>query len=70
MEENEGLSLLKKGRRGLIRMVFSRCGLMVLLMLLQVLLLAAVYFWFSGLLPHYMGIMSVFVVIMVLYLLN
>ena len=41
--EHVGLRLLKKGRRGLLRALFSRAGLITLLMLLQVALLVVGY---------------------------
>ena len=68
--ENTGLRLLKKGQKGIIRVVFSRTGIMVLLLLLQVAALFSVFFWFEDFLPHFYGATALFIVAMVLYLLN
>lgn len=64
------ISLLKKGKRGFFRVVFSRTGLMFVLLLVQVFCLFALYNWLESFIPHILGINAVFVVIMVLYLLN
>lgn len=69
-QENTGVKLLKKGRRGLSRMVFSRAGLLLLLLLIQVGLLVGVLRFYSELFPHYYAASMIFGVAMVLYLLN
>ena len=53
--EDGGLRLLKKGQKGIVHAIFSRFGLVLLLMLLQVGVLWSVFRWFGGLLPHYFG---------------
>lgn len=68
--DHNGLSLLKKGRRGLVHIVFSRLGLILLLLFLQVRLLFAVFQWFENFLPHILGGTILFTAGMVLYLLN
>ena len=68
--ENVGLSLLKKGQKGLVRAIFSRFGIVVTLLLLQVGVLFAAFYWFGSFLPHVAGGTVVFIVFMVLYLLN
>ena len=50
--ESKGLSLLKKGQKGIVHMVFSRLGLIVLLLAIQVLLLFSIFQWFEEFLPH------------------
>ena len=65
-----GLSLLKKGRRGAADLLFSRMGLVLLLLLLQIILLLFVFWKFEGYLVHYYSITSVFTAVMVLILLN
>lgn len=68
--ESKGLSLLKKGLKGIVHMVFSRLGLIVLLLAVQVLLLFSVFQWFEDFLPHILGGTALFTAVMVLYLLN
>ena len=65
-----GLRLLKKGKRGMIRVIFGRTGLVLLLFFLQVGLLFSVFRWFVGLVPHLFGGAILFTTIMVVYLLN
>lgn len=47
--EDGGLRLLKKGQKGIVHAIFSRFGLVLLLMLLQVGVLWSVFRWFGGL---------------------
>ena len=68
--QNMGMRLLKQGQNGIIRAVFSRMGLFLLLMLLQVAFLASVYQRFREFRPHIFGGTVLFTVIMVIYLLN
>lgn len=68
--ENSGLRLLKKGKTGLIRCVFSRTGLVLLLLLGQVLAILAGFFWFE---KHYVPIFGshgLVAIIMAVYLIN
>lgn len=67
---NLGIHLLKKGQKGVIHAVFSRMGLFLLLMLLQVGFLVSTYWWFREFRPHLMGFTAVFTIVMVLWLLN
>ena len=69
-EQNKGLSLLKKGQKGLIHAIFSRMGLILLLLAVHVVLLFCAFRWFANFLPHIYGGAVVFTVGMVLYLLN
>ena len=68
--EDGGLRLLKKGQKGIVHAIFSRFGLVLLLMLLQVGVLWGVFRWFGTLLPHYFGGSVVVTSAMVIYLLN
>ena len=68
--EDGGLRLLKKSQKGVIHAIFSRFGLVLLLLLLQVGLLVSIFRWFGNLLPHYFGGSVVVTAAMVLYLLN
>ena len=69
-EENSGLHLLKKHKKTLLRAVFSRAGLIVLMLLLQMALIALAFSRLRGYLPHYVSLMAVFSAAMALYLLN
>ena len=68
--KNKGITLLKKGQKGIIHAIFSRFGLMLLMLLAQVLFLFGLFGWFQRFLPHYFGAAMLFTVIMVVYLLN
>ena len=68
--EDGGLRLLKKGQKGIVHAIFSRFGLVLLLMLLQVGVLWSVFRWFGGLLPHYFGGSVAMSAFMVVYILN
>ena len=67
---NPGMYLLRKSHRGILRLIFSRTFLVVILLLLQVLLQVSFLFWFKTLLPHYYIIVLVYTVMIVLYLIN
>ena len=69
-EESKGLTLLKKGQKGFFHLIFSRLGLIVLLLAFHVFLLFCVFHWFENFLPHIFGGTILFTVVMVLYLLN
>ena len=68
--DSNGLSLLKKGQKGLVHAVFSRLGLIVLLFALQLMVLFSMFRWFEEFLPHILGGTALFTAFMVLYLLN
>ena len=65
-----GLHLLEKGKQGIFRMIFSRSGLILVLLAVQVLFLFSIFHWFEAFLPHIYGGVVIFTVFMVLYLLN
>ncbi len=68
--KNKGLILLKKGQKGIIHAIFSRFGLMLLLLVVQILILFSIFRWFEDFLPHILGGTALFTVVMVVYLLN
>ncbi len=68
--DSNGIALLKKGQKGLVRAVFSRLGLFVLLLVVQVVFLFSIFFRFAEFLPHILGGTIIFSAVMVLYLLN
>ena len=69
-KEAMGISLLKKGQKGIVRVIFSRLGLILVLLAVQVLVLFSVFQWFEEFLPHIYGGTVLFTIGMVLYLLN
>lgn len=69
-EESTGMYLLRKGKKGLVSIAFSRLGLILLLFLVQIIFLFGAFKWFSEFLPHIVGSTAVFTIIMVLYLFN
>ena len=68
--EKAGLRLLKRGRRGLLRAIFSRAGFITLFLLLQVALLFVGYVYLQEYLPHYYTVATVLTALMGLYLIN
>lgn len=58
--EGTGIRLIEKGKKGIIHAVFSRLGLILLLLALQLLAMFAVFRWFGALLPHLFGGVVVF----------
>ena len=68
--ENRGMRLLKNGRRGISRIIFSRMGIISLLFLLQAALLVSAFVWLEEALHVYIGSTAVITVIAVLFLLN
>ena len=69
-EEHKGITLLKKGHKGLLHIVFSRIGLILLLLVLQVLLVGVAFYKFGEYLPWFYALVLVLGRVMVLYLLN
>ncbi len=69
-DKNKGLTLLKKGQKGIVHAAFSRFGLILLMLVVQVLILLSIFQWFEEFLPHIMGGAALFIFIMVIYLLN
>lgn len=68
--DSAGIRLLKKSKKGLLRMVFSRSGLICLLLVIQVAILFGLFFYARGILPYYYVAEAIFTIIMVLYLFN
>ena len=68
--KNRGLTLLKKGQKGIIHAIFSRFGLMLLLLVIQLLLFFTGFQWFREFRPHYYSAMQLFSFIVGLWILN
>ena len=69
-DQSSGIRLLKKGQKGIMYALFSRVGIMLVLLILQALTLFGLFSWFRDFLPHIMGGTAIFTVCMVLYLIN
>ncbi len=68
--QTTGLLLLKKGQKGLFKMIFSRMSIILVLLVLNIGLLLAVFGWFEEFLPHFYGGTALFIIGMVTYLIN
>lgn len=68
--ENRGLNLLKKGQKGIVHAIFSRLGLILILLIVQFVFLFGAYSLFITSLPQVLGGTAIFSVAMMLYLLN
>lgn len=66
--ESSGLRLLKKSKKGLLSAIFSRVGLIALLLLLQFCLLGFGFYEFGKFYPHYFGSSIILTVAMLLFL--
>ena len=67
MDDNV-LLLSKPRKKGLIRLVFSRFFVILLLLALQVMLIVSIYVWLSELLPWFVGVLMLFTIGGVIYL--
>lgn len=68
--ESKGIMLLKKGQKGIFHAIFSRIGLVIVLLLVQVAFMLGFFIWLQSYLPHAVGISIVLTLVMILYLLN
>lgn len=68
--EHLGIHLLKKGQKGIVSVVFSRLGIFVVMILLQLLCFVAVIKEFGDFLPHIYGLTIGFTVLVAIYLLS
>ena len=68
--EREGLSLLDKGKKGVISVIFSRTGVVTLLFLIQIFVVFAAFRWFAEYALHFYGLVVAINVVMVVVLLN
>ena len=69
-KNDTGIRLLQKGKQTMFKMIFSRSGLILVLLVIQVLFLFTIFRWFEEFLPHIYGGVVIFNLFMVLYLLN
>ena len=68
--ENSGLILLKKGQKGIVHAIFSRMGLILAMLIVQIGILFSILRWFEEFIPHILGGTVLFTFFMVIYLLN
>ncbi len=62
--------LLDKSRDGMKTAIFSRLGLIMLMLLVQLVLLIGIFRWFAAFIPHLFGSAILFNLLMVIVLLN
>lgn len=62
--------LLSKRKKGILKIVFSRVGLVAVLLLLQINILLSVYLWFADYFTWFTGAQTFFSIGMVFYLFN
>ena len=70
MSDNNILTLLKNPRKSFLRIIFSRLGLVALLIIAEILLIVTIYLWAIDYFKWLMLIQIVFSVAMVFYLFN
>ena len=70
VSSGKGRRLLKKGRRGLLRALFSRAGMIALLILLQIGIVVLLFSFLRDYLPHFVTLNAVFSTLIGVYLLN
>ena len=68
--DNRGIRLLKQGKKGLLRVIFSRTGIVTVLILSQAFFMFSMVYWLRDYLPHLMWTTTAFTLIMIIYLLN
>ena len=69
-EQENVLRLVKKSRKGVLRVVFSRFGLMALLLILELVLLWMMWRWFNNDFEWFAAAQGVFTVLMFFHLFN
>ncbi len=72
VQDNEtlGLRLLKKSQKVILKLIFSRMGIILLMLLLNIGILFVVFLKFEEFLPHFYGGTAIYTVAMVIYLIN
>ena len=67
---SNGLHLLKRGKKGLFSIIFSRAGIVILLLLFQVLILFGVVARLQDYMPHYVVFSTVLNLVMAVMVIN
>lgn len=69
-DKENGVSLLRKSKYGILRVIFSRAGIMLLLIVLQIAAMVYMYFIFDEYVKVSAFVSFIFKIVMLLYLLN
>lgn len=69
-KRDDDLLLLKKSKHGLLRMLFGRTGVALMLIALQVFVLVRVVFFLESLVPYLLSTIAIFTFIMVVHVAN
>lgn len=67
---NLGIRLLKKGQKGVVHAIFSRFGVLLLLLLIQFFIIFGFFFRFQEFLPQYTWLNALLSIVLMLYLIN
>ncbi len=62
--------LLEKGKRGVLRMLFGRTGIVIAILLAQIVLLVNIFMFLESVIPFMVGTLLVFTLSMVIYVMN
>lgn len=66
----KGMRLIKKSKKGMFRLIFSRIGVVTVLIWAEAITMIAMIYKLNNYFPHFYGLMLAFTVVMVIYLLN
>ncbi len=69
-QEGKGIILLRKGQKGIVHAVFSRFGLVLLLLAAQIFFLIGIFQRFKEFLPHILSVVVLLAVVIVVCILN
>ncbi len=69
-EEHVGMRLWKKSKQGLLSIVFSRLGLIMLFFFINVAFMLLIYRWFRSAMPQVTGVLTILEILMIIYLFN
>lgn len=69
-DKSNQLLLLKKSKRGLMRILFGRTGIIVFLLIIQILGLFSAFRYLESLIPYTVGSLLLFSIFMVIYVIN
>ena len=64
------MRLLKKGQKGFWKLIFSRTGIVTVVLLIQIVLMLGIFLEFQEFQAHFIGLYTVISVFMVLLLFN
>lgn len=70
LDNGLGMRLLKKGQKGLVHAIFSRFGILLILLLIQFSVIFVMFFRFQEFLPQYTWLNTILSFVLMLYLIN